>query len=83
MVADDPLQKIELKAFCSEFINEHAALAKEQTNFKELPEFFKVENTDVLANYLQIKKDVAMIIQTEIERIMDTPELTDLIIKKE
>jgi hypothetical protein len=82
MVADDPIQKIELKAFCSEIINDHDALAEEQTNYKELPEFYKVENNDVLANYLQIKKEVSMIIQTEIERIMDTPELTDLIIKK-
>lgn len=83
MVADDPLQKIALKAFCSEIINDHDALAKEQTHYKEIPEFFKLDQKDVLTNYLQIKKEVAMIIQTEIERMMDTPELTDLIIRKD
>ncbi|MEJ7736993.1 MAG: hypothetical protein WKF97_06165 [Chitinophagaceae bacterium] len=38
---------------------------------------------EVLDGYMQVKKDVAMIVQTEIERMLDTPELTDLIIKKE
>ena len=83
MVADNPDQKIELKAFCAEIINDHKALEIEQANYKELPQFSKVESKDVLDNYLQVKKDVAMIVQTEIERMLDTPALTDLIIKKE
>jgi len=82
MVADNPDQKIELKAFCAEIINDHKALEIEQANYKELPQFSKVESKDVLDNYLQVKKDVAMIVQTEIERMLDTPALTDLIIKK-
>lgn len=82
MVADNPEEKIELKAFCAEIINDHKALEKERSNYKELPHFSKVENRDVLANYLQVKNDVAMIVETEIERMMDTPELEGLIIKK-
>ncbi len=82
MVADNPEEKIELKAFCAEVINDHEALSKEQSNYKDLPQFSKVENKDVLNNYLKVKQEVAMIIQTEIERMLDTPELTDLIIKK-
>src|SRR5450759_80539 len=74
MVADNPDQKIELKAFCAEIINDHKALEIEQANYKELPQFSKVESKDVLDNYLQVKKDVAMIVQTEIERMLDTPE---------
>ena len=83
MVADNPDQKIELKAFCSEVINDHNSLAREQANYKELPQFSKIQSADVFNNYLQIKKDVGMIVQTEIERILDTPGLMDLIIKKE
>lgn len=83
MVADNPDCKIELKAFCAEIINDHVALAKEQECYKELPQFVQVSNTDVLANYLHIKKNVAELVQTELERMMDTPELNDLIIKKE
>ncbi len=82
MVADDPHQKIELKAFCADIINDHDALAKEQALYKELPVISNTKPSDVLKNYLQIKKDVTVIVQTEIERMLDTPELTDLIIKK-
>ncbi|MGN6601370.1 MAG: conjugal transfer protein MobC [Ginsengibacter sp.] len=83
MVADDPQNKIELKAFCADIINDHGALAKEQALYKELPAISKMRTSDVSKNYLQIKKDVTTIVQTEIERMLDTPELTDLIIKKQ
>jgi hypothetical protein len=82
IVADNPDQKIELKAFCAEIINDHEALDREQVGYKEIPEFSKVAPADVLNNYLQVKKDVAIIVQTEIERMLDTPELFDSIIKK-
>jgi len=37
----------------------------------------------MLKNYLQIKTDVASIVQTELKRMPDTPGLSNLIIKKE
>jgi hypothetical protein len=83
MVADNPDQKIELKAFCAEIINDHEALNQEQERYKELPVFSNVEQNDVLKSYLQVKKDVAMIVRTEIERMLDTPELMEMIIRKE
>ena len=83
MVADNPDQKIELKAFCSEVINNHELLDKEQSNYKELPAFSNVKTNDIFQTYLQVKKDIVTIVQNEIERMLDTPELTDLIIKKE
>jgi len=43
MVADNPDQKIELKAFCAEVINDHEALRREQSGYEELPIFSKVE----------------------------------------
>lgn len=82
MVADNPDQKIELKTFCAEVVNDHDALAKEQRNYKQLPSYFNVAQGDVLRNYLQVKKDVLEIVDTEIERLMDTPELAGLLIKK-
>jgi hypothetical protein len=82
MVADNPDEKIELKSFCAEIINDHDALNSEYTSYKELPSFSKVEPSDILKSYLQVKKDVAMIVQTEIERMLDTPEFTEMIIKK-
>lgn len=83
LVADNPDQKIELKAFCAEVINDHEVLSKEQERYKELPIISNVSPGDILNNFLQMKKDVEVIIQTEIERMMDTPGLNNLIIKKE
>lgn len=82
IVADNPEEKIELKAFCSEIINDHESLAKERLTHKDLPQFSKLKQADILNNYLQVKKDISVIVKTEIERMMDTPELTDLIIHK-
>ena len=82
MVADNPDQKIELKTFCAEIQNDYEAIAKESNAFKDLPEITSVSQNKILENYLSIKKDVQAIVQTEMERMLDTPELTDLIIKK-
>ena len=82
IVADNPDQKIELKAFCAEVINNHTALKKEQSRYKDLPIISDVKPNDVFKSYLQVKKDVAIIVQTEIERMLDTPELMGMIIKK-
>lgn len=82
MVADNPDQKIELKTFFSEVINDHAALSREQASYKNLPAFSKVTSKEILEKHLQIKKDVADIIRDEMERMLDSPELSDLIINK-
>jgi hypothetical protein len=83
MVADNPDQKIELKTFCAEIINNHDSLAQEQTIYKSLPVLSNVNQKEILDNYLQIKKDIQNIIRNEMERMLDTPELGDLIIKKD
>jgi hypothetical protein len=57
-------------------------LANEQALYKSLPQLSNVTQQEILNNYLQIKRDVQGIIQDEIERILDTPELGDLIIKR-
>lgn len=83
MVADNPEQKIELKAFCGEIINNHEALSDEQAGYKDLPVFSNVTPKQILESYMRVKKEVTMIVQNEIERMLDTPELTDMIIKKD
>lgn len=83
MVADNPDQKIELKTFCAEILNDHGVLAREQAAYKGLPVISSVSQKEIFDNYLQIKKDVQSIIQTEMERMLDTPDLADLIIRKE
>ncbi len=82
MVADDPDCKIELKTFHCEILNDHAALKKEQDNYKEIPVIRKLDNAMVQRNYLQIKQDVQDIIQSEMERVLNDPGLAHLVIKK-
>ena len=80
IVADNPEQKIELKVFHSEIINDHEAIKKEETYYQPIPPVRKVDNDSIQQNYLQIKEDVKWIIESEIERIKNDPELAHLII---
>lgn len=82
MVADDPTEKIELKAFHCQIQNDHEALKNEQDRYKEIPVVRKLDNGIVQKNYLQIKQDVQDIINSEMERIMDDPGLAYIVIKK-
>lgn len=82
MVADDPDNKIELKAFHCEIINDHEALKKEQVDYKDIEVIRKVDSTMVQRNYLQIKQDVQDIIQSEMERLLNDPALVHLVIRK-
>ncbi|MBS7253336.1 conjugal transfer protein MobC [Flavobacterium branchiicola] len=82
MVADDPDCKIELKTFHNEIINDHEALRKEMENYKEIPPVRKLDNAMIQRNYLQIKQDVQDIIHSEMERLLNDPALTYLVLKK-
>jgi len=82
MVADDPDNKIELKTFHCEILNDHDALKQEQEDYKEIPVIRKLDNAMVQRNYLQIKQDIQDIIQSEMERVLSDPGLSHLVIKK-
>ncbi len=82
IVADNPGQEIPQKAFHCKVILDGTALEVEESKYVELPVVRKITQEDVLANFLQVKKDVFELIDSEIERIMDTPELEHLLIKK-
>ena len=82
MVADDPENKIELKAFHCEIINDHEALKKEEESYKNIEVIRKLNNNMVQRNYFQIKLDVQDIIQSEMERLLNDPGLAHLVVKK-
>jgi hypothetical protein len=62
-------------------MNDHEALKKEHAGFKSLPVVANIDNTVVNENYLKIKKDIAGLIETELERMLNTPELECLLVK--
>lgn len=82
-VADDPTQKIELKTFHCEIINDHDALQKETDSYVPIPKVRDVSQEVIEENYLRIKQEVVNIIDTEMERIYDTPELAHLLVARD
>jgi hypothetical protein len=82
MAADDSENKIELKAFHCEIINDHEALKKEEESYKNIEVIRKLNNNMVQRNYFQIKLDVQDIIQSEMERLLNDPGLAHLVVKK-
>lgn len=83
MVADDPTAKIDLKVFHSEILNDHAVLKAEEDAFLPIPKIRKITQVEIEENYLQIKEEVMAIVESEMERIYDTPELAYLLVVRE
>ncbi len=83
MVSDDPNEKIELKAFHGEIINNHEIIRMEEQNYMAMPSVRKLDFALIQFTYLQVKKDVSNIIQSEIEKLLQDPEKLNLIIKKD
>jgi type IV secretory pathway TraG/TraD family ATPase VirD4 len=69
MVADDPDNKISLKAFHSEIINDDEAINKETDAYQPIPQVRKVSNESIQANYLQIKEDIQDLIKDELAKL--------------
>jgi len=82
LVADDPDQRIALKAFHAEIINDHRALKKEQKNFVELPVVRQVSQAAVQRNYLQVRQDIENIIHAEMGKMMKDLALKPLLVQK-
>jgi hypothetical protein len=83
MVADNPDQKIELKAFHCEITNDHPYLQHSNSSASTLPIIRQLGATMINNNYIRIKNEVQQIIETEAERILNTPGLEHTIIKKD
>ncbi|UOE51304.1 YWFCY domain-containing protein [Mucilaginibacter sp. SMC90] len=82
MVADDPNNKIALKAFHCEILNDHSALKAEENSYKPIPVLRQIDNAMVQRNYLQIKQEVQDIVDSEIARMNNDPALSHLVIQK-
>lgn len=82
MVADDPDNKIELKTFHCEIINNHEAIKREEENYKNIEVIRRLDSNMIQQNYFRIKQDIQDIIQSELERLLNDPGLAHLIVKK-
>ncbi|PZP49823.1 MAG: conjugal transfer protein TraG [Pseudopedobacter saltans] len=69
IVADNPEERIRLKTFHSEIINNHDQIRKKERRYKEIPRVRTIAEKEIQANFIQIKNDVDQIIKSENERI--------------
>ena len=69
MVADDPHEKIKLKMFHSEIINNTDKLNAELKAFKPIPQVSSVTHQQVMDNYFQVKIDIKALIEQEVYRL--------------
>lgn len=65
-VSDDPDQKIDLKVFHSEILNDHAAIKSEERNYRPIPTIREISQYEIQENYFRIKKDVQNIIESKL-----------------
>jgi len=76
MVADTPAQPIPVKTFCCRLVSEPALSGP----LDKLPVIREVSEETLMANYELIRSQVEMIVQGELQRIADSPELGHVVL---
>ena len=66
MVSDDPDQKIGLKIFHSEILNDHEVIRNEEQQYENIPPVRSVSQEQIQQNYFRIKDEVKMIIEEKL-----------------
>ncbi|OOQ61543.1 conjugal transfer protein TraG [Mucilaginibacter pedocola] len=66
MMADEPNNKIDLKVFHNEIINDHAVIAREEAAYKPLPDIRTPTEEEIMENYKRIKEDIRELIAEEL-----------------
>ena len=69
LVADNPDEKIKLKMFHAEIINDADKLNEEISRYKDIPVVSNVTQQQVMDNYYQVKMEVKKLIGEEVERL--------------
>jgi len=89
-VSDNFDERIEQKIFHAEIVVDNEKVAKETKAYQKIPQilsFTDESGTDnmkqeIEANYRQIKQDIVLIIESELERIKNDPDLAHLVQKE-
>lgn len=81
LVADNPEERIERKAFHCEIQNDHAAMKADEDGFVDIPPVREINATSIQQHFLTIKAEIKGLIDSELERIKNDPNLAHLIIE--
>ena len=65
-VSDDPDQKIALKVFHAEILNDHEAIRREEDSYKPIPAIRTITPDEIQQNYFRIKKDIEQIVKAKL-----------------
>ena len=76
LVADNPDEKIKLKMFNAEIINDAEKLNAEIAAYKDIPIIKKVSQQEVLDNYYQVKFEIKQLVEREVLRLREEKENT-------
>jgi hypothetical protein len=68
MVADDPDQKIRLKIFHNEILNDHEGIRKEEDHYESIPMVREITQQEIQDNYFRIKEDIKSIIEQKFSK---------------
>ncbi len=71
MVADNPDNKITLKMFHSEFIQNIEKTNQEIDTLKNVPAVYKITMQEIQDNYYQIKYDIRQLIESNIKKLLN------------
>jgi len=82
VMADDPAQRMELKAFHGEIINDPEALEREQRSFVDLPKVRDVNEKVIKENFVKVKQDVRDIYDDILQELENDPAKEHLIVRK-
>ena len=66
-VSDDPQQKIQLKIFHAEIINDHAAIKREEDSYQAIPVIRRITAYEIQENYYAIKEDIKSIVKDRLK----------------
>jgi len=68
-VADDPDQKIELKVFHGEILNDHEAIKKEEQGYKAIPQIRSISQYEIQQNYFRVKNEINRIVEDRLKTL--------------
>ncbi|MBX2968252.1 MAG: type IV secretory system conjugative DNA transfer family protein [Cyclobacteriaceae bacterium] len=66
-VADDPDQKIDLKVFHAEILNDHEAIRKEEQGYKSIQQIRSISHYEIQQNYFRIKNEINQIVEDRLK----------------
>ncbi|HYF69955.1 MAG TPA: conjugal transfer protein MobC [Ohtaekwangia sp.] len=82
IVSDNPDEKISLKTFHCEILNNHQQIASEEKLYHSIPLARDVSHADVLTAYERVKREIRHLIDLELKRMTENEGLRKLLIRK-